>query len=232
MEDGGRALEGVGGFGFRAFGDLGGFAGFGFGEIFFEGGGILGGDGFTLGRSDGGGGDEAVGVDGGHERVGGDFLVENRLREGGLVGLVVPATAETIHVDEHVAVEFLAEFEGELGDHADRFGVIAVHVENGGLDHLGDVGAVARGASVNRIGGKADLVVDHEVEGAAGAVAGELGEVEGLGDDALTGDGGVTVDQEGEDFGAVLGVAADTLAGAGAALDDGVDDLKVGRIGG
>ena len=67
---------------------------------------------------------------------------------------------------------------------------------------------------------------------AAGAVTGELGEVERLGDDALAGDGGVTVDEQREDFGARLGVAADALAGAGFAFDDGIYDLEVGRIGG
>jgi len=131
------------------------------------------------------------------QRVGGDLLVEDRLGEGGLVGLVVAVAPVAIHVDEHVAVELLrGTSSGELGDHADGLGIVAVHVEDRGLDHLGDVGAVARRAGVAGIGGEADLVVDDEVDGAARAVAGELREVEGLGDDALAGEGGVAVDEE------------------------------------
>ena len=41
-----------------------------------------------------------------------------------------------------VADELLAELDGELGRERDRFGVVAVHVEDRGLDHLEDVGAV------------------------------------------------------------------------------------------
>jgi hypothetical protein len=70
------------------------------------------------------------------------------------------------------------------------------------------------------------------VDGAAGAVAGQLREVERLGDDALAGEGGVAVDQQRHDLAALGGVAADALAGAGLALDDRVDDLEVGGVGG
>ena len=163
--------------------------------------------------------------------MGGDFPVEQRLSEGGLVGLVMAVFAVAIHVDDDVAGPLGAELQGELRDHTDGLGVITVHMKNGSFDHLGDIGAVARGAGIDRIGGEADLVVDHEVEGAAGAVAGELGKVEGLGNHALAGDGGVAVDQQREDLGAGFRIAPDALAGAGAAFDDGIDDLEVGRIG-
>jgi hypothetical protein len=48
-----------------------------------------------------------------------------------------------------------------------------------------------------RVGGEADLVVDDEADRAAGAVARQAGEVEGLLDDALTGERGVAVDGDG-----------------------------------
>ena len=44
----------------------------------------------------------------------GDFFVKDGLGESGLVGLVVAAAAEAVHVDEHVAVELFTELEGEL----------------------------------------------------------------------------------------------------------------------
>jgi hypothetical protein len=126
-----------------------------------------------------------------------------------------------------VALELLAEFEGELGAPCDGLRVVAVDVEDRRLDHLGDVGAVAGRAGVGGVGGEADLVVDDDVDGAAGAIAGKLREIEGLGDDALAGEGGVAVDEEREDACGAPRVAADALAGAGLALDHGVDDLEV-----
>jgi hypothetical protein len=69
------------------------------------------------------------------------------------------------------------------------------------------------------------------MERAPGLVAGELGEVERLGDDPLARDGRVSVDQEREHAPSLLGIAADPLARPRLALDDGVDDFQVRRIG-
>ncbi len=128
-------------------------------------------------------------------------------------------------------MELHAEFESEACNVADGLGIVAVDVEDGGFDEFGDVGAVARRACVGRIGGETYLVIDDEVDGAAGAIAGELGEVERLGHDALTCEGGVAVYQE-RAYTTALDVAADALAGAGLAFDDRVDDLEVRRVGG
>ena len=68
------------------------------------------------------------------------------------------------------------------------------------------------------------------MDGAPGPVAGQLREVEGLGDDALAGQGRVAVDQQREHAPPLLGVAADALARAHLALDDRVDDLEVRRV--
>ena len=61
-----------------------------------------------------------------------------------------------------------------------RLGVVAVDVEDRRLDHLGDVGAIVAGARLGGAGGEADLVVDHDVQRAPGAVAFKLRQVEGL----------------------------------------------------
>lgn len=163
------------------------------------------------------------------------MAVEGGLGVGGFIGFVVAVFSVAVHVDEDVFVEFLAVFEGEFHGHNDGEGVIAVDVEDGGFEHFGDIGAVDGGAGVFREGGEADLVIDDEVEGAAGAVAFEFGEVEGFCDDALSDDGGVAVDEDGEDFGAVdiddvFGEEA--LAGAGFAFDDGVDGFEMAWVSG
>ena len=68
---------------------------------------------------------------------------------------------------------------------------------------------------------------------AAGGVAGQRLEVERLGDDALAGEGGVAVDQDGHDRGRVvrdLARLARRLVGARAALDHRVHELEVARV--
>ena len=73
------------------------------------------------------------------------------------------------------------------------------------------------------------------MNGAAGAVAGELGQVEQLRHGALPGKGGVAVKQQRQHafaVGAAAIVAENPLAGAGFALDDGVDGFEVARVGG
>ena len=79
---------------------------------------------------------------------------------------------------------------------------------------------------------EADLVVDDEVDRAAGAVALQTREAETLRHHALAGEGGVTVDQQRQHQRAFARLAAVlVLFGAHLAQHDGIDDLEVGRVG-
>ena len=71
-----------------------------------------------------------------------DFLVEQRLGEHRLVTLVMAVLAIAPHVDDDVVLEGLPVFESQGGDKGAGFRIVAIHVKDGGLDHLGDVGAV------------------------------------------------------------------------------------------
>src|SRR5262249_20062121 len=96
--------------------------------------------------------------------------------------------------------------------------------------HLGHVGAVRRRTGVAGSGGEADLVVDNDVQGAAGGVAGQLGQVERLGHQTLAGEGSVAVDQQ-RNAPAPLRIAKEVLLGAGASFDDRVHGLQVAGVG-
>ena len=159
--------------------------------------------------------------------------VHQRLRERRLVGLVVAVPAVAEHVDHDRLLEPLAELGGDLGDVHHGFRVVAVDVEDRRLHHLGHVRAVGRGARVARVGGEADLVVDDEVDRAAGAVALEAGEAEALGHHALAGEGRIAVDQQRQHRRALAGLAAVlVLLGAHLAEHHGIDDLQVRGVGG
>ena len=145
--------------------------------------------------------------------------------------MAVPAVAE--HVDDDRLLELLAELGGDLGDVHHGLGVVAVDVEDRRLHHLGHVRAVGRGARVARVGGEADLVVDDEVDRAAGAVTLEAGEAEALRHHALAGEGRIAVDEQRQHRRALARLAAVlVLLGAHLAQHHRIDDLQVRGVGG
>ena len=72
----------------------------------------------------------------------GDALIHQRLGKGRLVGLVMPMAPVTEHVDDDRLAEMLAVLGGDLGRVDYGFGVVAIHVEDWRVDHLGHVGRV------------------------------------------------------------------------------------------
>jgi hypothetical protein len=158
-----------------------------------------------------------------------DLLVEQGLGERGLVALVVSAAAVAEHVDDHVALELAAVVEGQGHRLGHGLGVLAVDVEDRDLQHLRHVGAVAGRAGVMGQGREPDLVVDHHVQRAAGAVAAQLGEVQRLLDDALADEGRVAVDQDRHAAGVVVVLQA-VLLGADPADRHRVDVLQVAGV--
>ena len=78
--------------------------------------------------------------------------IQQRLREGRLVALVVPAAAVAIHVDHHVALELAAEIHRQAHHLGHGFGIFAVDVEDRDLQHLGHVGGVGASSGL-RTGG-------------------------------------------------------------------------------
>ena len=75
------------------------------------------------------------------------------------------------------------------------FGVVGVDVKDRCLNFLGYVGRIGGKARLVGLGGVAELVVDDDVDGAASAVAGQFGEIEGFRDDPLAGKSGLAVDE-------------------------------------
>ena len=161
-----------------------------------------------------------------------DEPVHDRLGERRLVALVVAEAPVAEHVDDDGLVELLPVFGRDLGAEHHRLGIVAVDVEDRRLDELGDVGRIGRGARIARIGGEADLVVDDEMQRAAGAVAAQARKPEAFRDDALAGEGRVAVDEQRQHLRALEDVVELVLLGAHLAEHHGIDDLEMRRIGG
>ena len=177
-------------------------------------------------------GDELLGIDLQGRAMAADGLVHQGLGEARLVALVMAEAAIAEHVDDDRLVELLPELHRHLGGEGHGLGVVAVDVEDRRLDHLGHVGRIGRGPRIARIGGEADLVVDDEVERAAGPVALEARQAETFRDDALAREGGVAVQQQRHHLLALDLVVQLVLLGAHLAEHHRIDDLEMGRIGG
>ena len=159
-----------------------------------------------------------------------DLAVEDGLRVAGIVAFVVAVAAVAEHVDDHVLLELLAVIEGDLR-HADGgFGIVAVDVEDGRLHAARHVGGIGRGARFVGQRGEADLIVDDQVHGAAGAVAIELRKVERFGHHALSGKRRVAVDEQRNDA-LALGIAEAVLLGPHDAFDHRIDGFQMAGIG-
>lgn len=169
-------------------------------------------------------------VESAHGRVLLDHVVHDGLRVARFVAFVVSVTAIADQVDDDVLVEGRSILDGEPRTARHRLRIVAVDVEDGCLDGLGDVGGVEGRARLRWVRGEADLVVDDEVDGAASPVARQLREVERLGDDALAGERSVAVDEDPEDT-ELVERATLILERAHHAFDDGIDRFEVRGVG-
>ena len=119
-----------------------------------------------------------------------------RVGEHRLVAFVVTKAAIAEDVEDHVFVEFLAELGGHFRGMHHGLWIIAIDVEDRCLDHQRDVRGIGRGAREMRRGGKADLVVHHDMDRATGAVTAQTRQAETFGHNALTGKSRIAMQQD------------------------------------
>ncbi len=173
---------------------------------------------------------KAVTVKRGHGFVIFQMAIEDGLGVAGVIAFVMAVLAPTEDIDHYVAVKALAKIVSELRGAGAGFGVVSVDVEHGSVDHQRDIGAIAGGAGLIGIGGEADLIVDDQMNGAAGVVAINLRKVQSLGDNALPGHGGVTVDQQ-RDHAFAQFIFQAILLGAHDAFDHRIHGFEMTGIG-
>ena len=117
---------------------------------------------------------QAFGVERKDRRMLVNLFVEQRLGVAGLVTLIVTVAPVAEDVDDHILPETLAVGEGYLCDPCRGFRIVAVDVENRGLDRLRHIRRVGRRTGFLGRGREPDLIVDDDVNRPPGAVAAEL----------------------------------------------------------
>ena len=133
-------------------------------------------------------------------------------------------------VDHDILAEALPVFESGARDFDDRLRIVAVDMKDRRLDSLRDIRRVGAGARLRRGRRKPDLIVDDDMDRAAGAVPAQIRQFERFGDQTLAGEGGVAVHQDAGHF-LALGVIAPVLLGAHLAEHDRVDRFEMRRVG-
>ncbi len=175
--------------------------------------------------------DQLFGIDVERGGMGVYRLVHQGLGERRLVGLVVAEAAIAEHVHHRVLVEHLAEFDGDARGVYHRLGIVAVDVDDRRLHDQGQIGAIGRRARMLRRGGEADLVVDDEMNGAAGAKAPGAAHGETFGDHALPRERRIAVQEKRQHGFAARGIAQLLLLGAHLAEYHRVGCLQMRGIG-
>src|SRR5271170_3610483 len=115
-----------------------------------------------------------------------DGFVEQRLRDGGIIhfAVTVPAIAE--HVYDYVRAERVAIFESDAADADHGIHIFSVHVKDGDRLASGKLRSEARRMRFAGNGSEADQIVGNDVYGSTHGVAGQVGIVQSLGDNALS----------------------------------------------
>ena len=173
---------------------------------------------------------QAPGVEDAHLVMRADAVIHQRLGEAGFVAFIVTEAAIAPHVDHDVAAELLAIFNGQLAGEGHGFRIVAIHMQDRRLNTLGHIAGVRARTRELRAGREADLVVDDEVDAAAGVVAAHTRKAEAFPDDALTREGRIAVDQHWQNLFVLFQIVADRLLRACLAENHRVHRFQVAGV--
>src|SRR5262245_59240027 len=109
------------------------------------------------------------------------------------------------------------------------FCIVCIDMKNGCLNHSRDVGRIRREPSLLWRRGKAQLIVNDDMNRPASSVMPQFREAERFRHDALPGKRGVAVNQNWDDA-SPLAIAQVMLFGAHDAFDDGVDQFQMAQV--
>ena len=152
-----------------------------------------------------------------------------RLGEIGFIAFIVSITAITDHIDYDIFGKLPAVIGGQLNNVHEGLRIFPMDVEDRDHEHFGDVGAIAGGPGIFGQGRISYLVIDHQMDCAAGAVAFKLGHVQGFGHDALSRKSGISVNKKRQDV-VSLPVGRDVLPGPDESFHNRIHRLQMAWI--
>ena len=157
-------------------------------------------------------------------------VIHDRLCKFRLITFIVAKAAIAPHVDHNVAAESLTVFYRHFACESYSFRIVAINVQNRGHHALRDIAGVRGSAREFRAGREADLVVDDEVDTAAGAVSRYAHQAEAFPYNTLTGERGITVNEDRQNLLMLGQIVTDRLLCAGLAQHNRIDRFQVRRV--
>ncbi len=158
-----------------------------------------------------------------------DGFIEKRLGDGWIIDFAVAVTAITDHVHHNITAELVTIFEGHAAHAQDSIHVFGIYVKNGNILAAGNLSGETRGVQFIGRCSEADQIIDDDMDGAANRIAGQVGVIQRLREDALARESAITMHQQRK----VLPDAIFTstfLLGASAANGDRIHSFQVAGI--
>src|SRR5262245_33338996 len=112
--------------------------------------------------------------------------IHPRLSKTRLIAFVVSVSAIADNIDYHVTLKGLTKIDRQHSHTSDRFGVIAVHMKDRRLNRFSNVGGVGPGKSIFRISGKANLIVDNNVDCPTSSITTQMCKIQRFTHNSLT----------------------------------------------
>src|SRR5579871_1063030 len=159
-----------------------------------------------------------------------DGFIEQGLRNRGIVDFAVSMAAIADYVDDHVAAKVIAILQRHARYAHYGIRVLTIDVENRDILAPPQIRGKARRVQLRRRGGKADQVVNHDVDGTAYGITLHPGEIQSLRPDALAGKCRISVHDDSQEAGRAV-LAGARLLGPHPPQRHRVDRLQVAGIG-
>ena len=141
--------------------------------------------------------------------------------------MAVSAVADDI--DDNILVKRQPVLGGKPHDVNRSFRVFPVHMKDGDHQHFCHIGGITGAAGIFGKCCIADLIIDHQVDGAPGSVTGQLAHVQGFSHDSLSGKGGIAMDQQRKNKVLIIGTQQ-VQPGAGKSLNNRIDRLQMAGV--
>src|SRR6202453_1394270 len=124
-----------------------------------------------------------------------DLFVAQWLGNGRVVYLTVTVAAVANQVDDHIGVECVAVLDGQSGNTNRGLGILSIYMKDGNGQPSADIGGEARRVALLGVRGKANQIVDDDLDGAAHGKAGHGPETQCFCPDAWAGKGRISMDE-------------------------------------
>mmetsp|Transcript_39817 Transcript_39817/g.62933 ORF Transcript_39817/g.62933 Transcript_39817/m.62933 type:complete len:479 (-) Transcript_39817:382-1818(-) len=153
-------------------------------------------------------------------------LVHKRLSHLTRVNFIVTMTTVTNQIDDEVLLEYLSELSSHLKDMYNSFDIISIDVDNRGIHVLCHISGVRGRASISRVSGETNLVVDNNVDTSSSCVFRQIIQVKRLINNTLSSKSSITVHQQGANMLSCV-ITTGILPGTSTSTNNRVDGLKM-----